>query len=78
MSVLHLSMVNCIICFLLNWGGGIIGSLCNDVTTKSGNCCQHSYLLYLGNICPANEDFKGLVDLELHLVAIVSSPGNLD
>lgn len=25
-----------------------------------------------------NEDFKGAVDLELHLAAIVASPGNLD
>lgn len=25
-----------------------------------------------------NEDFKGSVDLELHLAAIVASPGNLD
>lgn len=25
-----------------------------------------------------NEDFKGYMDLELHLAAIVANPGNLD
>lgn len=78
-SILYcmLSMVSCVISFLLNWSHN-----CFSVR----RCHNKVWQLRLA-VLPSvpgkhllfrNDDFKGSVDLELHLAAIVASPGNLD